>query len=303
MTEIIDIHTHLGDIMCEEGGTLIDKTGVKKKLMLDLVSVSEMLLHPDFGGAVYESPLYPLVAKASRARNKTATLENMQRNMEKHGIHRSACMPIPPYVTFEDLKRAAEKDERIIPFTGVDFTRKYNVDAALAQDVANGARGMKIHPIIQCVSLDDPQVFDAVEAFGTHQLPILFHAGIAHYYPTDQKNRERPEFGNIEAAGKLARSFPRVRFIAGHAGLYQVDDVIEILAPEKNASVDISVQSPKVVRRLLEAFGPERVLFASDWPWGCRETPLRVIRRVCRGDHGVKRRILSENAREILNLA
>ena len=301
--EIIDIHTHLGDIMYEGGGALIARTGVRKKLMLDLVSVSEMLLHPDFGGAVYESPLYPLVAKASRARNDTATLENMQRNMDKHGIHMSACMPIPPYVTFDDLKRAAGKDERVIPFSGVDFTKEYDVDAALARDVADGARGLKLHPIIQCVSLDDPRVFDAVEAFGRHRLPVLFHAGIAHYYPSDQLDRERPEFGDIEAAKKLVSSFPRVPFIAGHAGLYQVDDVIEMLAPEKNVHVDISIQSPKVVRRLLEAFGPERVLFASDWPWGCRETPLRVVRKVCKGDGGVRRRVLSENARELLNLA
>jgi len=303
VTEIIDIHTHLGDIIHDGGGELIEKTGVRKRMMLDLISVSEMLLHPDFGGAIYESPLYPMVAKASRARNDTATLENMQRNMDKHGIHMSACMPIPPYVTFSDLKRAAEKDERIIPFTGVDFTRKHDVDAALAQDVAAGAQGMKLHPIIQCVSFDDPRVFEAVEAFGRHRLPILFHAGIAHYYPSGQKDRERPEFGKIEAAVKLVTAFPQVRFIAGHAGLYQVDDVIEILSPAQNVSVDISIQSPKVVKRLLEAFGPERVLFASDWPWGCRETPLRVIRRVCRGDDGVKRRVLSENARELLNLA
>jgi len=301
--EIIDIHTHLGDIMYDGGGALIDKIGVRKKLMLDLVSVSEMLLHPDFGGAVYESPLYPLVAKASRARNDTATLENMQRNMDKHDISMSACMPIPPYVTFNDLKQAAARDERIIPFTGVDFTRTYDVEATLARDVSEGARGMKLHPIIQSVSLDDSRVFEAVEAFGRHQLPVLFHAGIAHYYPTDQKERERPEFGSIEAAGKLAASFPQVRFIAGHAGLYQVEDVIEILSPMQNVSVDISIQSPKVVKRLLDTFGPERVLFASDWPWGCRETPLRVVRKVCRGDDGARRRVLCENARELLNLS
>lgn len=303
MTEIIDIHTHLGDIMREGGGELIGRMGIRKKLMLDLISISELLLHPDFGGAVYESPLYPLVTKASRARNDTATLENMLRDMDRHGVRMSACMPIPPYVTFDDLKRAAEKNDRIIPFTGVDFTRKYDVDAALAQDVANGARGMKLHPIIQCISLDDPRVFDAVEAFGRHRLPILFHSGIAHYYPTHQKDRERPEFGTIEAAGRLVAAFPKVRFIAGHAGLFQVDDVIEILAPMKNAHVDISIQSPKVVRRLLDVFGPERVLFASDWPWGCRKTPLRVVNRVCKGDDGVKRRVLSENARELLNLS
>ena len=301
MTEIIDIHTHLGDIMQSGGSSLIEKTGVRKKMMLDLISLSEMMLNPDFG-AIYESPLYSLVAKASRARNDTATLENMRRNMDRYGISKSACMPIPPNVTFKDLERAAKKDSGIIPFTGVDFTQESDVDTALAADVSAGARGLKLHPIIQCISFDDRRVFEAVEAFAKHELPVLFHAGIAHYYPTDQKERERPDFGNIEPALKLVKAFPKVPFIAGHAGLFQVNEVMGLLGPCKNVRVDISFQSPKVVRQLIDVFGPERVLFASDWPWGSRGTPIRVVKRACRMDDGVKKRIFYENAKELLKL-
>jgi hypothetical protein len=103
---IIDIHTHLGDILYSNGGELIDKTGVRKKIFYDVISHSELMLHSGFPKAIEEwlyYKLYPLVTRASRARNATATLENMRRSMDEAGVTLSACMPIPPYLTFDDL--------------------------------------------------------------------------------------------------------------------------------------------------------------------------------------------------------
>ena len=48
-----------------------------------------------------------------------------------------------------ELYKAKEKDPSIIPFTGVDFSRHYDFEAALCSDVWRGAKGMKLHPIIQ----------------------------------------------------------------------------------------------------------------------------------------------------------
>jgi uncharacterized protein len=306
MEKIIDIHTHLGDILYPNGGEQIEKMGVRKKMFLDLISVSEMMLHPDFGGAIYESPLYPIITKASRARNLTATRENMRRSMERYGVVKSACMPIPPYLTFEDLKAAAEVDDRIIPFTGVDFSEKFDVKkvkAKLKVDVSEGAMGLKLHPIIQKVSLSDVRTFEAVGAFMPHGLPVLFHSGISHYYPKGEEDRQAPKFGEIRHAKKLVEAFPKVKFIAGHAGLFEIDDVIDMFSPLKNVSVDVSIQSPKNIVRLIDAFGPERVLFASDWPWGARGTPIRAVKRACRGDVKVQRKIFYQNAEELLGIS
>jgi hypothetical protein len=128
---IIDFHGHLGDILSPNGGELIFQTGIEP-VSEDLISNAEQNLYrmPQDRQATTDaataSTMMDLVTEAARARNFTATLENWQRSMDDADIQMAVCLPIPPYLTFEDLKRARELDERIIPFSGVDFTRQYN---------------------------------------------------------------------------------------------------------------------------------------------------------------------------------
>ena len=57
---------------------------------------------------VVDSLMRPWVTRGQRARNRTATLENFGRSMRESGISHSICLPIPPHVTFDDLRAAAE---------------------------------------------------------------------------------------------------------------------------------------------------------------------------------------------------
>jgi len=89
---IIDIHSHLGDILKPNGGSLISQKGVKKKIMFDIISLSELTLHKPTPGIndewLYNKTLN-LTAKAGRARNATATLENMRKSMDESGIDKT----------------------------------------------------------------------------------------------------------------------------------------------------------------------------------------------------------------------
>lgn len=155
-----------------------------------MISHSEMILHSGFPKAIEEwlyYKLYPLVTRASRARNATATLENMRQSMDEAGVTSSACMPIPPYLTFDDLRKAQEKEPRVITFTGVDYTKDDDIQSTLNEDVKQGAKGMKLHPIIQRAPLNSKKTFEAVEAFSAHGLPILFNCGVSSYYLDPEK--------------------------------------------------------------------------------------------------------------------
>jgi len=48
--------------------------------------------------------------------------------------------------------------------------------------------------------------------------------------------------------------------------------------------------------------GGERVLFASDWPFSLQKAPLRVIDAAARGDQGLRRALLCDNATSLLGL-
>lgn len=304
MYSIIDAHTHLGNILDPDGGSLIERKGAGKTLAFDPISLSEALLHRDFGGGdMLFRLILKWVVKAERARNLTATRENIRISMDEAGVVYSACMPVPPYVTFEDLERAAEKDRGIVPFTGVDYTRECDLQAELDRHVSAGARGLKLHPVIQCMPLNSRKTFEAVEAFAPHGLPVLFHCGYSSYYLNGETGRERPDYGgNIAHAETLIRAFPGVKFIAGHAGMYQVREVIGLLAGYPNVFVDISFQSPEKIRELFKSLGPERVLYGSDWPWGSRLTAIRTLTKACRGNKSLERLVFFENAAELMKL-
>jgi predicted TIM-barrel fold metal-dependent hydrolase len=301
---IIDAHGHLGDILYPGGGRLIDALGVEKKAVFDPTAVSEAWLHRDplrlgrLGYGLFAAG----ITRAERARNATATLENFRRSLDEVGISHGVCLPVPPHVTFRDLQRAAGRDVGVIPFTGVDFGSEMDPGAVFAEEVRAGARGLKLHPIIQRTPLTSPKTLAAVEAFAPHGLPVLFHCGISSYYLGRERSRQEPRYGGVRYGAELARSFPRVPFIAGHAGLFQVKQVMRELGGLSNVWVDTSFQSVARVRALIDVFGPERVLFASDWPYGNRPPALEIARRACAGDRGLERRILFENAAQLLRI-
>jgi predicted TIM-barrel fold metal-dependent hydrolase len=300
--EIIDMHTHLGNILYPGGGGLIEKTGQKKAIRFDIITISEKMLHFDLGDKKMEKILFgKYITIAERARNLTATRENMRRSMDENGIVASAVMPVPPNVLFSDLFRAAGKDKGILPFTGIDFSQSSDaIDSQLAADVNAGARGLKLHPVIQKEKLTSAKTFSAMESFMRYNLPVLCHSGTSSYYPKSEHFMEEPSYGEIFYIRNLARAFPGVCFIVGHSGLYEVEDAINMLHPYQNIYMEISFQNPWTIRRLIRTFGPDRILYGTDWPWGDRRTALKCVQLACGKDRQLARRILYENAAELL---
>jgi predicted TIM-barrel fold metal-dependent hydrolase len=300
---IIDAHAHIGDIMHPGGRDLIWETGVKKRLIWDPISTWAAMGFRNFGlGNLHYRLLRKQVIVAEQVRNATGTLENLRRSMDGLGITYSACMPIFPYVVFDDLAQAAQKDPGVIPFTSLDVAAGEDFASRLADHKQAGAKGLKLHAILQNVSLDDQRTHLAVEAAGRTGLPVLFHCGIAHYYNNKEPYRDTPAYGAVEYARNLVGEHPDVQFVAGHAGMFEMEEVIAKLAPFKNVSVDTSVQSSANIRRLLHTFGPDRVLFASDWPFGQVRASLACAKAACKKDVTVIRKVLYGNAARLYGM-
>lgn len=298
---IIDIHTHLGDVLYPDGGDIIESGHLRKKVLFDPLNLQEKR---DWQGIRGARLMENQAIKAGMARSATATRANMRASMDKHGIGYCAVMAVPPAVTFDHLFAAYERDGTMLPFTGIDYENLTDLDAKLASDVERGARGMKLHPILQRVALNSEQTFAAVEAFAPHGLPVLFHSGYSEYYlDSAEKSRAVPDNGHIEPALDIVKAFPNVNFIVGHAGLDGIETVMDLLRGFTNVYVDISFQSAENVGKLLNVFGPERVMYASDWPWGNQDVSLRIVDQVSSGDSGLKRRLLCDNAAQLLKLA
>ena len=300
---IIDVHGHLGDILYPNGGDLIYKTGAVKPKMYDPQDNNEQLLMRSFGlGKLVYHLLMTPATKAQRARNATATLENLRTTLDAAGINYTVCLPIAPNVTFDDLRNAADMESRIIPFTSVDFTKEHDVEKKLEDDVSRGAAGLKLHPIIQNMPLTDRRTMEAVQHFSKHQKPVLVHSGKSQYYLKEESHLNTPENGDIAHVEHIVRSFPDVKFIVGHAGLFWQDEVRSKLHDCKNVWVDTSFQSPRNIRKLIATFGAEKVMFASDWPWGTRLPHIKTVKAACRGDRSLEKMVFYENARLLLEI-
>ncbi len=306
---IVDIHTHLGDILYHCGGEVICKEGLPDRNLFDTGFKWRNLIDAGFYAALIhyqhkgKQPLDFIRewgTYSNRQRNFVASVENMQKSLDSSGVTQTCCLPIPPYVTFEDIQKA--DDQRIIPFTGIDFTNEYNIESTLARQVNEGARGMKLHPIVQKVALSDKRLRNAVEIFSVYNLPVLFHSGITSYYHGTEKEKQEPRNGNIPEAEQLIKYFPNVRFIVGHAGGIEVGEVIDKLPKYENAHVDTSFQSPKKIQQLVNAFGSERVLFASDWPYGDRKTSIKMVELALQKNDKLKENVFYRNATNLLGL-
>lgn len=81
---------------------------------------------------------------------------------------------------------------------------------------------------------------------------------------------------NLEAINRLCRSYPRMQLILAHAGagfnMYHTIRGCEKLVPAENLWFDLSaVCEPPAVVALLKRFGPERLLWGSDYPISLRK--------------------------------
>jgi len=303
-SEIIDIHSHLGDILYEGGGSIINQKGVKPMSALDMGWVASLVKYGEKPREL-TGMARTLATYFGRQRIAGATLENMQTARVGTGIGRSCCLPVPPNVNFDDIKKAHHDDSRVIPFTGVDFDQIEGFEQRLRSDVSRGAKGMKIHPIIQNVSPVDQRMFDVLDEFSQYDLPILFHTGRVTYYFGEEKAKENVDCGNMELLERMiAGNRDRTKIILGHAGMSELDYVLAKMPRHPNVYVDTTFQHPLRIRSLINAFGSERVLFGSDWPYGDMKLAVKCARLALEqeNDRQTTARVLRDNARNLLHL-
>lgn len=301
--KIIDCHSHLGDILYPDGSKLIARKNIPMPDSFDIVTYNESMLQRSFG---FGEILYGLVkhwaTKVERARNAAATLENMGKSLDSTGIAYTVCLPIAPYLTYRDLAEARLEDERILPFTSIDFSLGEKAITEVERDMEDGAMGLKLHPIIQRKSLSDPLLLEVLQNYAKLNKPVLTHAGVSHYYLGKEKDLNYPENGKINNVENLVKTFPGINFIIGHSGLFQVGQVCRQLKGFDNVWVDTSFQSPETIKKLIKTFGPEKVMYASDWPFGYREPALKTVKIACGGDEELEEMIFSRNAAHLLGL-
>lgn len=169
-----------------------------------------------------------------------------------------------------------------------------DADEAVKQIMDAGLKGVKLHPDMQLFALDEDRAFKLFESFAG-KLPLLVHAG-----------DKRFQYSNPHRIARMMDKFPEMTVIAAHMGGYsEWDEAEEMLAGRKNLYVDTSstlfLLDDERMMRAINAFGVEKVMFASDYPMWNPGDELKHVRKLGLSEADLEK-VLSGTARKLFGV-
>ena len=238
------------------------------------------------------------LAAACHARPFTdGTLDALAASMAAAGVDRSIILPVatsPRQVPH--INEAAARLNEARRAQGLFSFGCIHPDcpdwAPLLDEVqALGLRGIKIHPVYQRTDLDDPRYLRILERAGALGLVVVTHTGRDIGFP-------REEYCLPAKALRALRQVGPVKLVLSHMGGWRTwEDALELLS-DTGVYVDTSASTgaivplddghyapeelpllgPEAFLGLVRAFGPHRVLFGTDSPWGGQREDLAWLR-------------------------
>lgn len=221
---------------------------------------------------------------------RSLTLEQLISQLDQAGANRACTFPLhdperrPSYTVPNDrvLAWTAESGGRLVPFCRLDPAEAPVVEGERC--LAKGARGIKLHPRAQEFRFDGTEMDEIFKLAGETRVPILIHAG-----------RGMPPIA--DGLANLALRHPEVVLILAHGAICDQGILTTRLADHPGVLYDTSCFFVLDVVELLARVPPERIVFASDPPYGRPASALYMALRVTRQaglDERATRGILGE---------
>jgi uncharacterized protein len=243
--------------------------------------------------SLYANALAPFLAETERLRpadaevidahthlgldedGRSLTLAQLLSQLDAAGARRACVFPLhdperqPAYSLPNDrvLAWAQESGERLIPFCRLDPAEDPLVEAERC--LAAGARGIKLHPRAQGFTFDSRAMESVFALAASAEVPVLIHAG-----------RGLPPLA--DGLADLALRHPGAVLILAHGAICDQGILSSRLAEHPGVLYDISCFFPLDVVELFARVPAERIVFASDPPYGLPATTLYMALRVAR---------------------
>lgn len=274
---IIDCHMHLGDILYEDSIDILRcENNYPKAFNIQRFEEDFLLFRSNYLSKKIVELLDDRYTLSVQNRLKAGTYNNFLIYASiLQGISKSlygtnsiacCCMPIAPYVTFDDIKEIQTIDSRILPFNSVDITLSLDEACMELEKRESESYGLKLHPIIQRVKFTSEIYYSSLEIYKGTNKPVLLHAGPSRFYIGEEIERQKCEYDDLFEAKRMISDFPTIPFIIGHCGLENIELWVEEFEGFENVFFEGSVQPPKILRRVFNAVGENRLLFGTDWP-------------------------------------
>ena len=228
------------------------------------------------------------------------TLKGLLRHMDESGVDISVIQPVvtrPGQFKTVNEWAAACQSARVIAFGGLypdPATYKSDIDVI----VSMGFKGIKLHCEFQNFTLDDPFMLRVYDYALSRGLIILHHAG---YDPSFKP----PYHSSPRQFASVVDQLKGGVFVAAHLGGYGAWDDTERYLVGRDIYLDISdglsYMPGEQFERIARNHGADRLLFASDSPWGDPKKEMELLQKTSLSEEE-KALILGGNATRILGL-
>ena len=132
----------------------------------------------------------------------------------------------------------------------------------------HGARGIKIHPVLQGFMPDDPRMEPIYRTCVELDLLVLSHSGAA---------KAGARYGEPRSFAPLLGTFPELKLIMAHLGGASWERTADFARAFPHVTFDLceiiewvgAPNAPTVTQlaRLIRDVGPDRVMLGTDFPW------------------------------------
>jgi predicted TIM-barrel fold metal-dependent hydrolase len=195
---------------------------------------------------------------------------------------------------------------QITPFVGVDptaLTPHENVEH-LQEMAGRGAKGIKLHPVVQRFEPADPLMRPVYEACRDMDLTVLSHTGSA-------KGGER--YAEPAGFAQVLRDLPGLRLLLAHLGGGRWQQTTDLAAAFPDLVFDLceiiewtgapNAPTTEQLASMIKEIGPDRVMLGTDFPWYDLDHTVDLVMDLPVLATEEKEAILGPNAVRILGLS
>lgn len=217
--------------------------------------------------------------------------------MNKHGIDKIVTFAIGNIRTSNSehnsiiIEEVKKYPDRIIPFIRLNPYFGEEAVKELEYGVKElGFKGLKLHPVGESYPAHDEIVFPLIEKSINLKIPVIIHS--------HTRNQSQPAL-----IGLLADHFPDATIIMAHLGCTQYLDAMFVLKHCPNVYADTSCQPwlHRILKKVIDIAGVERIFYGSDSPLHPMETEMRKVELAGLNEEEM-RLVMGENIANLLNL-
>ena len=248
-----------------------------------------------------------IIDSHTHIREGKGEVKNFLKAMDENHIDMAIVHPIVPGdddLGYSDnafvARLVREYPDRLMGYACVVPTEPDAKDQLRKAIETYGLKGLKLHPPLQRIDVDDKRLFPVYDLARALNLVVIFHAGWDATYRDEMR-------ASVEMTINVVNNFPGLKLVAAHmGGLRIARDVFDRLAGKYELYFDTAYAADPwldkgMFRDIIRRHGAEHILLGSDYPWHLPSMEIDLIKSLDIGEEE-KKMILGQNAARLLGL-